>query len=326
MEINNTKINEYLQNCTVQSILVPLDFSDVADYALDHARALAKIFGYNLFLLHVISKRYLGKAEEEEARSKLQSISENIAREYDLQVDFVIKTGNVFDTISDLADELCAAFIVMGVHGKRGVAHLVGSYPYKVVCKAHVPVLVVKEKHHHVGFNNIVVPIDFSRKSVQKVAQATKFAKFFKAKIRVFGFLSSENKSKIINKEALLKSVNDFFVSKNVSVSTDLMIKPGIDWAEALLLFSENVNADLIMIVAESGSRFQDIFTSNYTERILDKVNVPVLTIMPCDEDLAEEAEAVKSRQGIITPFVDPLGFFVKSTSTVPTAKTSKQL
>lgn len=313
MEIKDSKLNHYLNNCSAQSILVPLDFSDVADYALDHARALASIFGYNLFLLHVISKRHLGKPEETEARKRLQAISDNISVQYDLQVDFVIRTGNIFDTISDLADELCAAFIVMGVHGKRGVAHLVGSYPYKVVCKAHVPVLVVKETHHHVGFNNIVIPIDFSRKSAQKVAQATKFAKFFGAKIRVFGFLSSENKAKIINKEALLKSVNDYFVSKGVTVTSDLMIKPGLDWAEALMVFSEKVDADLIMIVAESGSRFQDIFSANYTERILDRVNVPVLTIMPCEEDLAEEAEAIKSRQGIITPFVDPLGFFVRS-------------
>ncbi len=314
MEIKDTNLNNYLKNCSAQSILVPLDFSDVADYALDHARALASIFGYNLFLLHVISKKHMGKPEELEARRRLQQISENIAGQYDLQVDFVIRTGNIFDTISDLADELCAAFIVMGVHGKRGVAHLVGSYPYKVVCKAHVPVLVVKEKHHHVGFKNIVVPIDFSRRSTQKLAQATRFAKFFDAKIRVFGFLSSDNPAKIINKEALLKSVNDFFITKKIPVTTDLLVKPGLDWDEALLIFSEDVEADLIMIVAEKGYRFQEIFSSNYTERILDKVNVPVLTIMPCAKDLAEEAEAVKSKQGIITPFVDPLGFFVRST------------
>ncbi len=313
MEINNIKINEYLKNCTKQSILVPLDFTDVADYALDHAKALASIFGYNLFLMHVISKKHIGKAEETDARQRLQEISDHIAAEHGIQVDFVIRAGNIFDTISDLADELCAAFIVMGVHGKRGVAHLVGSYPYKVVCKAHVPVLVVKDKHHHVGFRNIVVPIDFSRRSTQKLAQATRFAKFFNANIRVFGFLSSENKAKIINKEALLKSVNDFFTAKQIPVTTDLLIKPGIDWDEALVIFAEHVEADLIMIVAEKGYRFQEIFSSNYTERILDKVNVPVLTIMPCAEDLAEEADAVKSKQGIITPFVDPLGFFVRS-------------
>ncbi|MDR4989168.1 MAG: universal stress protein [Bacteroidales bacterium] len=302
-----------MKNCATQTILVPLDFTDVAEYALDHAKALAGIFGYQLFLLHVVQKKHKGKAQEAEAAKRLRELAGQLKENTGLEVDHTVRAGNIFDTISDLADELSAVFIVMGVHGKKGVAHLVGSYPYKVVCRAHVPVLVVKEKHHHVGFDNIVVPIDFSRRSAQKVAQATKFARFFGAKIRVFGFLSHDNKAKIINKEALLKSVTDFFISKGVSVTTDLLVKPGMDWDEALLMFADKVKADLIMIVAERGSRFQDIFSSNYTERILDKVNVPVLTIMPCAEDLAEEAEAVSSRQGIVTPFVDPLGFFARS-------------
>ncbi len=302
-----------MKNCDTQTILVPLDFTDVAEYALDHAKALAGIFGYQLFLLHVIQKKHKGKAPESEAVKRLHGLAAQLKKDTGLEVDHAVRAGNIFDTISDLADELCAVFIVMGVHGKKGVAHLVGSYPYKVVCRAHVPVLVVKEKHHHVGFDNIVVPIDFTRRSAQKVAQATKFARFFGAKIRVFGFLSYDNKAKIINKEALLKSVNDFFLSKGVAVTTDLLVRPGMDWDEALLMFAEQVDADLIMIVAERGNRFQDIFSANYTERILDKVNVPVLTIMPCAEDLVAEADAVSSRQGIVTPFVDPLGFFARS-------------
>lgn len=295
------------------TLLVPFDFTDVAYYALNHGMAMAQTFQYKLDLLHVISKKELGSEKEKVATKSLKALAAHIKGITGLEAAYHIRTGNIFDTISEMGDELNAAFVVMGVHGKKGVSHLVGSYPYKVVCKSKVPVLVVKAKHRHKGFRNIVVPIDFSRKSAQKVAQATRFAKFFDARIRVFGFLSTENKAKIINKEALLKSVNDFFVEKGVAVTTDLMINPKIDWDEALIAFSENINADLIMIVAERGSRFQDIFSSNYTERILDKVNVPVLTILPCEEDLAEEAEIMSSKQGIVTPFVDPLGFFMRS-------------
>lgn len=295
------------------TLLVPFDFTDVAYYALNHGMAMAQAFNYKLDLLHVVGKKEIGTEKEQIAKKSLKALASHIKGITGLDADYQIKTGNIFDTISEVADELEAAFVVMGVHGKKGVSHLVGSYPYKVVCKSKVPVLVVKAKHSHKGFQNIVIPIDFSRKSTQKVAQATRFAKFFGAKIRIFGFLSSENKAKIINKEALLKSVNDYFKEKGVSATTDLMINPKIDWDEALIRFSEKIDADLIMVVAEKGSRFQDIFSSNYTERILDKINVPVLTILPCPEDLAEEAEAIASKQGIITPFVDPLGFFVRS-------------
>jgi nucleotide-binding universal stress UspA family protein len=294
------------------TLLVPFDFSDVAYYALNHGMAMAQTFNYNLDLLHVINKKDVGTEKEDAAKTSLKALASHIKGITGLGAAYHIKTGNIFDTISEVADELEAAFVVMGVRGKKGVSHIVGSYPYKVVCKSKVPVLIVKAKHRHKGFRNIVIPIDFSRKSVQKVAQATRFAKFFGANIRVFGFLSSENKAKIINKEALLKSVNDFFIEKGISVTTDLMINPKMDWDEALISFAEKIDADLIMIVAERGNRFQDIFTSNYTERILDRVNVPVLTILPGDEELAEETEAISSKQGFVTPFVDPLGFFMR--------------
>ncbi len=295
------------------TILVPFDFSDVAYYALNHGMAMAQKFNYKLDLLHVINKKDIATNKENAAKKSLQVLAGHIKGLTGLHADCHLKAGNIFNTISEVADELEAVFVVMGVHGKKGVSHIVGSYPYKVVCKTKAPVLIVKAKHRHKGFRNIVIPIDFSRKSTQKIAQALRFAKFFGAKIRVFGFLSYDNKSKIINKEALLKSVNDFFVEKGVPVTTDLLVDPKLDWPEALLAFAEQVDADLIMIVAERGSRFQDIFSSNNTEKILDKANIPVLSIMPCAEDLREEAEAIKSRQGIITPFVDPLGFFVRS-------------
>ena len=295
------------------TILVPFDFSDVAYYALNHGMAMAQKFNYSLLLLHVLHRKDIGTDKEDVAEKSLKALCSHIKGITGLHAYYHIRTGNIFDTISAVADELGAVFVVMGVHGKKGVSHIVGSYPYKVVCKAKVPVLIVKAKHRHKGFKNIVIPIDFSRKSTQKIAQALKFAKFFGAKIRVFGFLSYENKSKIINKEALLKSVNDFFVEKGVPVTTDLLVDTKLDWPEALLAFAEKVDSDLIMIVAERGNRFQDIFSSNNTEKILDKANIPVLSIMPCAEDLAEEAAAITSKQGIVTPFLDPLGFFVKS-------------
>ncbi len=296
-----------------KAILVPLDFTDVADYALDHGISMAHIFEYKLFLLHVLPNRQKGSEKERQASERLEQLASQISKDHDLDVHTQISYGHPFDTIQAEAEALEVDFVVMGVHGKKGVAHLVRSQPYKVVCQSQVPVLVVKEEHHHVGFHNIIVPIDFSRRSAQKIAQAKKFAKFFGAKIRVFGFLSSQNKAKIINKEALLKSVTDFFIRHNISVTTDLMVNPKMGWPEALISFADKVEADLIMIVAEKGNRFQDIFSKNYTERILDDTNIPVLSILPCPEDFVEEDEAIKSKEGIITPFVDPLGFFARA-------------
>ena len=293
------------------TILVPVDFSDVAGYAMDHASAIARMFNYRIVLLHVADKMGKGSKEESDTEKSLADIATWLGGSHGVKVKYMIRTGNILKVINAVADKLQASFVVMGVHGKRGVSRLTQSYAYKMVCGSRAPVMVVKDKHHHLGYRNIVIPIDFSKRSTQKIAQAIKFAKFFDAQIRVFGFLSSDNKAKIINKEALLKSVTGVFEENNVKVTTHLVVDPGMDWPEALIEFADKVKGELIMIVAERGGRIQEIFNPNYTEKILDNVDVPVLTIAPCDEDLAEESNY--DRQWIVTPFVDPLGLIVKT-------------
>ncbi len=292
------------------AILVPVDFSRESAYAIDHAAAMAKNFGYSIFLLNIISKRKKGTVQEAEAEQKLIHLTQKIARDPVLHVSHMLKTGAVIPVICDTAEQLKADFIVMGAAIQKGIKHLVGSYPYKLVCAASVPTLVVKDRHQHLGYHNIVIPIDFTRRSTQKVTQAAKFSRFFGARIRVFGFLSSQNKAKIINKEALLKSVTDFFSNNNVPVTADLMVNPDYSWPEALLQFADQMHADLIMIVAEKGNRIQEIFTQNYAERILDKSGVPVLSIVPSAEDI--KAEPSGSSHDLISPFVDPLGLILK--------------
>ncbi len=297
------------------TILVPVDFSWESTYSIDHAVALAKNFGYNIFLLNIISKRQKGSDREREAEQNLTGLAQKISRDPALHVSHMLKTGTVTTVICETAEQLNADFIVMGAATHKGIKHLVGSYPYRLVCAASVPTLVVKDRHQHVGYHNIVIPIDFTRRSTQKITQAAKFSRFFGARIRVFGFLSSQNKAKIINKEALLKRVTDFFANDDVPVTADLLVNPDYSWPEALLRFADEVHADLIMIVAEKGNRIQEIFTTNYAERILDKSTVPVLSIVPREEDI--KAETDDDGHGLVSPFVDPLGLILRPGSSI---------
>lgn len=286
------------------NILVPTDFTDVANYSADHATEIAKILNHKIVFLHVVGKNVKGTSKEEAIISKMEQEVAKIKNRADLKVSYLIEEGSIFTTIGEVADRIRAEFIVMGIHGKKGVQHIMGSYAYKVVCSSNVPVMVVKHEHHHVGYNEIVLPIDFSQESTQKIIKAVKFSKYFGAKIRVFGFLGTRNKATIFKKEALLKKVKDTFAELDLDVTTDLWIDPNIDWSEALMTFADKIDADLILIVAEKGSTIPDIFSQNFTERIIDKADVPVLTVVPTPEDDDGKLE----RSLVVRSFIDPLG------------------
>ena len=286
------------------NILVPTDFTDVANYSIDHATEIAKILNHKIVLLHVVGKKVIGTPKEDAIMQKMEEEVAKIKSRANLKVSYLIEEGSIFTTIGQVADRLRAEFIVMGIHGKKGVQHIMGSYAYKVVCSSNVPVMVVKCMHHHVGYHEIVLPIDFSQESTQKILKAVKFSKYFGAKIRVFGFLGTRNKATIFKKEALLKKVKDTFSDLGLDVTTDLCIDPNIDWPEALMNFAEKIDADLIMIVAEKGSSIPDIFSQNSTERIIDKADVPILTVVPTAED--DDGNLEKSL--VVRSFIDPFG------------------
>lgn len=286
------------------NILVPTDLSEVANYSIDHATEIVRIFHHKIVLLHVVGKNVLGTPKEKEIADKLKEHVKHIQERAPLEVRYLIEEGSIFTTISEVADRIQAEFIILGIHGRKGVQHLMGSYAYKVVCSANVPVMVVKNTPHHVGYKNIVLPIDFMQESTQKILKAVKFANYFGAKIRIFGFLGTRNKAIIFQKEALLKKVKDTFADLGVDVTTDLCVDPNRDWAEALMTFADQLDADLILIVAEKGSEIPDIFLANSTEKIIDKADVPVLTVVPSPEENDQENETVLA----LRSFIDPMG------------------
>ena len=142
-----------------QHILVPTDFSDHADYALDYAIELAQKLQARLTLLHIIDTMPLGVVEEgsmlppsywQELETNLgQSMEASLKRltDVDLQGETMIVHGVPFQSIIDIAKEKAADLIVMGTHGRTGLTHvLMGSVAERVVRMAPCPVLVTRGK------------------------------------------------------------------------------------------------------------------------------------------------------------------------------------
>ncbi len=285
-------------------ILVPIDFSDVAAFATDHAIEIARLFKHRICLLHVAPRKVLSPERQLQINHDLEHMVRSIRKRTRLNVSYKLVFGVIHEAINEAARHLDAEFVVMGIHGKKGREHLTGTVAYKVVRESPVPVLLVKHMHHHKGYKNIVLPVDFSKKRAHKIEQAIRFGKYFGATIRVFGYLSTQNKARIIKKEALLKGVGQVFAREGIPVTTELHVNPGADWADTLIGYAEGNNADLIMIVANRGGRLSDWLYSNATVRIIDSSEVPILTVAPRTLAYSE----MPPHRTLLKPFVDPFG------------------
>ena len=99
------------------TILVPTDFTDVSEYAIDHAIEIAKIFKHKICLLHVISRRTTGSGKMMIMQENMENQVAAIAERTMLKVFYMIVEGSIFSTISEVADRINAEFIVIGIHG-----------------------------------------------------------------------------------------------------------------------------------------------------------------------------------------------------------------
>jgi nucleotide-binding universal stress UspA family protein len=143
---------------SIKRILMPTDFSETSDAALEYAVVLARAFSSSVHLLHVVRDISepgggwhppLSLLEEQKAgaRETLSKLVERQPRE--VQVQTSLRVGSPFVEIVRCAKELEADLIVMGTHGRGPVAHmLMGSVAEKVVRKAPCPVLTVRPPAH----------------------------------------------------------------------------------------------------------------------------------------------------------------------------------
>jgi nucleotide-binding universal stress UspA family protein len=161
-------------------ILVPTDFSEPSDAALQYARMVAGKFGASLHLLHVFeSPLYLAGAVSaevyvadaaaiqaelmEQAKNNLaERVTAGDRERYAVTTDIV--TGLSASSIVKYATEQHIDLIVMGTHGRRGMSHLLlGSVAEHVVRTAPCPVLTVR----HMPMHSAEVPESLMREWVR---------------------------------------------------------------------------------------------------------------------------------------------------------------
>lgn len=143
----------------LKNVLVATDFSDASDTALDYGRHFARAFGATLHVVHVVENvmaRFAADAypvvlpdlqkEIEEAGQKRLRASLTDEDFTQLHAVAAVRTSAApASAIVEYAKDSAADLVIMGTHGRGGVAHLLmGSVAERVVRLAPCPVLTVR--------------------------------------------------------------------------------------------------------------------------------------------------------------------------------------
>lgn len=134
-------------------ILVPVDFSETSQRALDLAKEMSTKLGAEIVLLHVfepptLTYPELSPAVIESVYNEMRPAAERALDELAVRsggLRALLREGNPGREIVQVAEELSPAFIVLGTHGRRGVQRLFfGSVAEHVLRRAPGPVVTVR--------------------------------------------------------------------------------------------------------------------------------------------------------------------------------------
>ena len=275
-------------------ILVPIGFAEQSILALEQAVNIAKITDSELFLLTVVEEpstmqklfsSYKESQEQlkEQVREKLEGLQEKYCSDLSRDSDCMVSVGAIYEKITEVADMIGASLIVMGTNGAEIETRkkFIGSNAYNVVRSAPCPVITIKGKEHRLGCNTIVLPLDLQKETREKVTTAIQYARFWDAEIRVFSVLLSNDEFVKGKLQRNLEQVEQFIVGKGVKCQAELVNVSDVSLSQAVLNYSEKVNADLVMIMTQQESDFTLYFLGSTARSIINESDIPVMCVRP---------------------------------------------
>lgn len=263
----------------MSKVLVGFDFSTGSANAVDVAIDIANRFQQDLRLVYVKEKNQ----DEAPIRSEIERRNAGVAHLLKgIKMEYVIREGKVSRELCAQAKEDDAFLIVVGTHGMSGFEkNWIGRNTYRTIAESPYPVLTMREDFNfRKSLERIVVPIDSSSDTRQKVPAAANFAKAFGAELHILGLYTSDNKTIKGIVDSYVNQVDNYLTKANVKHVCNFVNVPK-NLTVTTLEYADQVDADMIVIMTEQETSLASFLLGNYAQQMLTMSTRPVLSIRP---------------------------------------------
>lgn len=292
MEIESGLIDICINHKAMGKILIPTDFSEYAQYALNFASEIAKLNNDKLVLLNVVEYP-LGTTLDPIGVSIVQPADTNLIDELTksaqvkmdeavkslqyngVQAEGLVDFGNTSLNVVERINSESIELVVMGTHGASGFKEfIIGSNAEKVVRHAICPVITIKSPTVLNDIRNIVFASDFKNLDDDVIMHLKQLQKLCKAKIH-FIRVNTPNDfegNRVIR--ALIKDVikTHMFENYEYEVYNDIYEEDG------LLNYAHEINADMIAMATHGRTGIAHLISGSIAEDVVNHAKRPVWT------------------------------------------------
>jgi nucleotide-binding universal stress UspA family protein len=265
-------------NLSLKNILVPFDGSSQSIAAVNSAILFAKAYDSKITVVYIQESTPV-----DQIRSQLDTLFTGSS------YAFMHKQAKPFKGIIEAVKEVHADLVCMGTHGREGFEEFwMGTNSSKVVTSAGCPVLTMREGTQHEGFKSIVLPLDTSFESRQKVPFTIHIAKKFGAVIHIVAVSvdndkESEHQINVYARQAI-HAINEAMVDYTYEK------KLGGNITKSTIDYAKSINADLIVIMTEQESQIGSFFLGKFATQMVNHSPIPVISISPREDLMVTDA------------------------------------
>lgn len=291
----------------MKKLLVPTDFSEHAYYALKAAATIAKKFGCEIHLLHIMDmpqysggitnigmESFLAMREKMEGVGLVKALDKEWDRFTgqpflkDVKTKTHVKFGDIYEEIQDFADAHEVDMIVMGSHGARGLKEFFGgSNTERVVRLVQQPVLAIKQDADKFEIKNIVFASNFFGEVGQVFETIKEFAEGFDATLHLLKVVTPDDFERSSRSRKMMHDFVEKFDLKKytVNIYNEASIEDGIN------SFSEEVKPDIVSLTTHGFTGVARLLSGgSIAEDMVNRAKTPVLTIKIRKPDLKRGA------------------------------------
>lgn len=282
----------------MDNILVPFDFNRQSEYALEQAVHLAKHTQSKITLLYVHeSQGFLAslfnddRDEEllEKINDQLDSVAARTSLKSGVYVDATLQTGRIYTVINRVAEEINAKFIVLGTRSSDGDdperKRMLGANTSRVIRSAVCPVITISGTTHYDGCRSILLPLDLTKETRQKVGWAIEMAKIYGAKIRAVSALWSLDDPEVVNRlNFQINHVKNFIEETGLECEAEIIESPKGEKTHvpAILDYARSKgDVDLIVIMTQQEFSIVEFFVGSHAQEFIRSSEIPVISIVP---------------------------------------------
>ncbi len=280
-------------------ILVPTDFSEQSECALQKAIQLAELVNGKIELLFVLheKKGILGslfnneqsKVFDQMVETKLEEMAQKYRSTSNIVLTTVLKHHtSVHTQIVEYAQQINASLIVMGkgsltLDGKS--VDGIGSNTSRVLRNTTIPLITISNGNMSQGVRSIILPLDLTKETRQKVSWAIKFAKLFNSSIYVISGLWDQDDKYVVSQLNLqMNQVVKFIQQHNITVESQILTPK--DGSKGLIpivrsFIADHADIDLAIIMTQQENNFTEFFVGSAATSFIREVQIPVLSIIP---------------------------------------------